>query len=116
MTAQHAASLLFRAFFAALAVAVRADGQTREAVSGILGLRVEDFSVQGQEARTVLEGIGAAYHFPVVVDPDVQGTVSFEVHNATVGTVIDAVCQPRGWSCEVSDRGYLLVRRFVTRI
>jgi type II secretory pathway component GspD/PulD (secretin) len=72
--------------------------------------------VQGQEARTALEGIGAAYHFPLVVDPDVQGTVSFEVHNATVGTVIDAICQPRGWSSEVTDRGYLLVRRFVTRI
>jgi hypothetical protein len=40
-------------------------------------------------------GIGAAYRFPVVVEPDVQGTVTFEVHNATVGTVLEAICQPR---------------------
>jgi len=64
----------------------------------------------------VLEGIGAGYRFPVVVDPDVQGTVTFEVHNATVRTVLEAICQPKGWSYEVSGRGYLLVRRFVTRI
>jgi MSHA biogenesis protein MshL len=117
MTTPSAISRLFRALaVVALAIATRAGAQSHEAVTGILGLKVEDFSVQGQEARTALEGIGAAYHFPVVVDPDVQGTVTFEVHNATVGTVIDAICQPRGWSSEVSDRGYLLVRRFVTRI
>jgi type II secretory pathway component GspD/PulD (secretin) len=50
------------------------------------------------------------------VDPDVQGAVTFELHDATVSTVIDAICQPKGWSCEITDRGYLLVRRFVTRI
>src|SRR6202044_635662 len=65
---------------------------------------------------TVLESIGAAYRFPIVVEPDVQGTVTFEVHNATVATVIDAICQPKGWSFEITPRGYLLVRRFVTRI
>lgn len=85
-------------------------------VGGILDRRVEDFLVEGQEARTVLEGIGAAYRFPIVVEPEVKGTVTFEVHNATVRTVLEAVCQPKGWSYEVSDRGYLLVRRFVTRI
>jgi len=90
--------------------------QDRAAVGDILAATVEDFSVQGQEARAVLEGIGAAYRCPLVVEPDVQGTVSFEVHHATVATVLDAVCQARGWSWEVSDRGYLLVRRFVTRI
>ena len=116
MTLPPAISRLHRALVVALAIAWRAEAQSREAVTDILGLKVDDFSVQGQEARTALEGIGAAYHFPLVVDPDVQGTVTFEVHNATVGTVIDAICQPKGWSCEVSDRGYLLVRRFVTRI
>jgi MSHA biogenesis protein MshL len=85
-------------------------------IQAILGLSVDDFGVQGQEARTVLEGLGAAYHFPVVVDADIQGTVTFEVHNATVGMVIDAVCQPKGWSSEIAGGGYLLVRRFVTRI
>lgn len=90
--------------------------QSREAIAEILERRVEDFGVQGQEARTVLEGIGSAYRFPVVIDPDVQGTVTFEVHNASLGTVIEAICQPRGWSFEVSSSGYLIVRRFVTRI
>lgn len=104
------------ALIAAPVVAVPSSAQSGEAIARILERRVEDFGVQGQEARTVLEGIGAAYRFPVVVDPDVQGTVTFEVHNATLGTVIDAICQPKGWSCEVSGRGYLLVRRFVTRI
>ena len=51
-----------------------------------------------------------------MVEPEVQGTVTFEVHNATVRTVLEAICQPKGWSYEVSDRGFLLVRRFVTRI
>jgi MSHA biogenesis protein MshL len=90
--------------------------QSRDAIAEILERRVEEFGVQGQEARTVLEGIGSAYRFPVVIDPDVQGTVSFEVHNASVGTVIEAICQPKGWSFEVSKSGYLLVRRFITRI
>ena len=92
------------------------EAQSRAAIERVLGAAVEDFGVQGQEARTVLEGLGAAYRFPVIVDPDVQGVVSFEVHNATVGTVLDAICRPRGWSFEPSDRGYLHVRRFVTRI
>lgn len=85
-------------------------------MDSVLRQSVEQFSVQGQEARTVLEGLGAAYHFPMIVDPDVQGLVTFEVHNAPVATVMDAICQPRGWSWEVSEQGYLAVRRFVTRI
>jgi MSHA biogenesis protein MshL len=93
-----------------------AGGQTREAISEILDRNVDDFKVQGQEARIVLEGIGAGYRMPVIIDPDVQGTVSFEVHSATVRTVLDAICQPRGWSFQISDDGYLIVRRFVTRI
>ncbi len=91
-------------------------GQEREFLAGILARRVEDFTVQGQEARTVLEGIGAGYRFPVVVEPEVQGSVSFELHNATVKTLLEAICQPKGWSYELSDQGFLLVRRFVTRI
>lgn len=101
---------------AALLLASHVEAQDREIIGGILDRRVEDFLVQGQEARTVLEGIGAGYRFPVVIEPDVQGTLTFEVHNATVRTVLEAICQPKGWSYEVSDRGYLLVRRFVTRI
>ena len=101
---------------AALALTAGARAQSREAVEEVMERRVEDFGVQGQDARTVLEGVGAAYRFPVIVDADVQGNVTFEVHNATVATVLEAICQPRGWSCEVADRGYLLVRRFVTRI
>jgi type II secretory pathway component GspD/PulD (secretin) len=92
------------------------DAQDGEGISEILNRRIEDFMVQGQEARVVLEGIGAGYRFPVVVEPEVQGTVTLEVHNATVRTVIEAICQPKGWAYEVSDRGFLLVRRFVTRI
>jgi len=91
-------------------------GQDAGEIASILQRNVDEFSVQSQEARAVLEGLGAAYHFPMVVDSDVQGLVTFEVHNAPIGTVMDAICQPRGWSLEVSDRGYLAVRRFVTRI
>jgi MSHA biogenesis protein MshL len=108
----RAALLVFAAFVGAL----RAPAQSREFISQTLERAVDDFAVQGQEARTVLESIGAAYRFPIVVEPDVQGTVTFEVHNATVATVIDAICQPKGWSFEITPRGYLLVRRFVTRI
>lgn len=92
------------------------NSQDSQFVADILDRRVEDFLVQGQEARLVLEGIGAGYRIPVVVEPDVKGTVTFEVHNATVRTVLEAICQPKGWSYEISDRGYLLIRRFVTRI
>lgn len=99
-----------------LALVGSATGQTREAISEILERNVDDFRVQGQDARIVLEGIGAGYRIPVIVDPDVQGTVSFEVHSATVRTVLDAICQPKGWSFQISADGYLLVRRFVTRI
>jgi type II secretory pathway component GspD/PulD (secretin) len=105
-----------RSALVALVAAAGALGQSREAVESVLSMRVEDFSAQAQEARAVLEGLGAAYRFPVVVEPDVLGSVTFEVHNATVGMVLDAVCQPRGWSYEASEQGYLLVRRFVTRI
>lgn len=88
----------------------------RGSIAEILEKRVDDFSVQGQEARVVLEGIGAGYRFPVIIEPDVQGAVTFEVHNATVRTILEAICQPRGWSYEASRHGYLLIRRFVTRI
>lgn len=102
---------------AAISVAGSAlDAQDGEGISGALNRRIEDFVVQGQEARIVLEGIGAGYRFPVVIEPEVQGTVTLEVHNATVRTVIEAICEPKGWAYEVSDRGFLLVRRFVTRI
>jgi MSHA biogenesis protein MshL len=93
-----------------------AAGQGAADLDRILGLTVDSFVADGEEARTVLQGIGAAYHFPLVVDPDVQGSVSFEMHNATVAALLDTVCQARGWSWSVSGRGFLLVRRFVTRI
>jgi MSHA biogenesis protein MshL len=111
-----AISRFIPSIISALVLGSPAKAQDREYIAQILERKLEDFGVQGQEARTVLEGIGASYRFPVVVDPDVQGSVTFEVHNATVGTVIDAICQPKGWSCEISVRGYLLIRRFVTRI
>ena len=82
----------------------------------VLALTVDSFVADGEEARTVLQGIGAAYHIPLVVEPDVQGTVSFEMHNATVAALLDTVCQPRGWSWSVSGHEFLLVRRFITRI
>ncbi len=104
------------AVLAVPALAVGVGAQSRDAVAEILERRVEDFAVQGQEARAVLEGIGSAYRFPVVIDPDVQGTVNLEVHDAALRTVVEAICQPKGWSFEVSGSGYLLVRRFVTRI
>jgi MSHA biogenesis protein MshL len=91
-------------------------GEDLGPIDAVLEHRVDDFEVQAQDARVVLEGIGAAYRFPVIVDPDVQGAVTFEVHNTDLRTILDAICRPRGWSCEVSARGYLLVRKFVTRI
>ena len=39
-----------------------------------------------------------------------------EVHNSSVATLFEAICQPRGWSYEVTDRGFVLVRRFITKI
>jgi type II secretory pathway component GspD/PulD (secretin) len=30
--------------------------------------------------------------------------------------LIEAICQPKGWSAEVSDHGFLSIRKFVTRI
>ena len=104
------------AFWVLLLISPVVNGQDRDSVRAVLDQRVEDFSAQGQEARIVLEGIGAGYRFPVVVEPSVQGTVTFEVHGATVRSILEAICQPKGWSYEISDRGYLLVRRFVTRI
>ena len=108
-----------KASFLALALTsflCSARAQDRGAIEEVLSRPIEDFSAQGQDGRVVLEGLGAAYHFPVIVDSDVQGAVSFELHNASVGTVVEAICQARGWSYEASDRGYLLVRKFVTRI
>jgi MSHA biogenesis protein MshL len=116
MKTKSAARLLVCLIFPALLAPAQVRAQSREYIAQLLERKVEDFGVQGQDARTVLEGIGAAYRFPLVVDPDVQGTITFEVHNATVGTVIDAICQPKGWSSEITSRGYLLIRRFVTRI
>jgi type II secretory pathway component GspD/PulD (secretin) len=116
MKAMSVTARLLLVFLGAPAISHRAAAQSRDAVARLLERNVEDFGVQGQEARTVLEGLGAAYRFPVIVDPDIQGLVSFEVHNATLGTIIDAICQPKGWSCEISGSGYLSIRRFVTRI
>src|ERR1035438_10664556 len=73
------------------------DAQDRETIAGLLDRRVEDFSVQGQEARVVLEGIGAGDRFPVIVEPDVKGTVSFEVrseeHTSELQSLRPLVCR-----------------------
>lgn len=60
------------AVFAA-ALALPAAAQDHAAVAGILAGTVEDFSVQGQEARAVLEGIGSAYRFPSSLSPMSRG-------------------------------------------
>ena len=90
--------------------------QGRDRIPGTLEQLVEDFGVQGQDARVVLEGLGAAYQIPIIVEPEVQGAVTFEIHNAPLRTVLEAICQPRGWSYVIAADGYLVVRRFVTRI
>jgi type II secretory pathway component GspD/PulD (secretin) len=91
-------------------------GQSPAALEAVLDQRVEDFGVEAQEARMVLAGIGAGYRVPVVVEPEVQGLVSLELHAGSLRTVFAAICQPKGWSFEVAPEGYLLVRRFATRI
>jgi MSHA biogenesis protein MshL len=116
MKIEMAACLILSLLLVTAFAPVRAQAQSREAVEQILGRNVEDFGVQGQDARTVLEGIGAAYRFPVVVDPDVQANVTFEVHNATVGMIVEAICRPKGWSFDVSEHGFLSISKFVTRI
>jgi len=90
--------------------------QSREVLESVLRQRVEDFAVEGQDARTVLAGIGAGYRVPIVVEPEVQGSVSLELHAGSLDTLLAAICQPKGWSFELAPEGYLLVRRFVTRI
>ena len=63
-------------------------GEEHDALSGILERRIEDFSVQGQEAKVVLEGIGAGYRFPIVVEPDVQGTITIHADGRTAPVVV----------------------------
>jgi len=84
-------------------------------VARLLDSPVEDFSVRGQDARSVFEGIGAGYRFPIVIEPEIQGTVTLELHHAVLRTLLEALCQAKGWSFE-SAGSYLLIRRFVTRI
>lgn len=86
------------------------------AQSQALSQRVEDFSVNEQDSRAVMEGIGLAYHFPVVVEPEASAPITLQLHGCTVETVFQAICVPRGWSYGWDRRGFLLVRKFVTRL
>jgi MSHA biogenesis protein MshL len=96
--------------------AAAADGQESPPETPFLQMPVPSLSAQGQEARVLIEGLGAAYRYPVVVEPEVKGLVTLEFHDTTVGAILDALCGPRGWSYETEPAGYLVVRRFVTRI
>ncbi len=79
---------------ASFALSTVGRGQSSSALEAVLEQRVEDFGVEGQEARAVLAGIGAGYRVPVVVEPEVQGIVSLELHAGSLRTVFAAICQP----------------------
>ncbi len=87
-----------------------------DSVGEILNQSVPEFVVQNQEARTVLDGIGQSFGLPIVVDPDVSGLVSLQIRAASLASILDAICEPKGWSYEIVNHAYLLVRRFVVRI
>jgi type II secretory pathway component GspD/PulD (secretin) len=76
---------------------------------------VAEYRANGQPVREVLEGIGRYNSIPIIVEPDVQGDVTFTVYGAQLRTLLDAICAPQGWSYEVVPEGYLVVRRYTTR-
>jgi len=65
MTSPRAKTALAGTLLAAICAAPLG-AQSRAALADILARGVTDFGVQGQDARVVLEGIGAAYNFTKV--------------------------------------------------
>lgn len=108
---------LFRIAFAALlvtATVVRA--QDRAEIERALESSVTEFAATDRPAREVLEGIARSYNIPLVMEPEVDGNVTFRIFGARLRNVLDAVCAPHGWNYEIAPEGYLVVRKYVTRV
>lgn len=108
---------LYRIALAAVLVAATvAHAQERTEIERALESPVTEFAAADRPAREVLEGIARSYNIPLVMEPEVEGNVTFRIFGARLRNVLDAVCAPHGWNYEIAPEGYLVVRKYVTRV
>ena len=90
--------------------------RSRDELAQALSLPVSSFVFSNEDAKAVFCALGASTGVPIVVDPDVAGFLSIDLRNVPVSVILSALCEPRGWSFEATDEGYLRVRRFSVKV
>ena len=84
-------------------------------LDALLGQEIEEFRVDGEEIRNVVEGLSRSYGLPIMLEPEVEGKVSFALYNSPLSTILDALCAPSGWFWTIEPAGYVMVNRFETK-
>jgi type IVB pilus formation R64 PilN family outer membrane protein len=82
----------------------------------ILGQVIEEFRADNEEVRNLVEGLGRSYGLPILLDPEINGRVTFALYQSPLNTILDAICAPYGWSWTIEPAGYVIVNRFETKI
>ena len=92
------------------------EAKTKAEISETLAEPLRTFAVSNEDARTVFAALGASTGIPIVMDGDISGPLSLDVRSTPVAAILSALCEPRGWTFEICDDGYLRIRRFTVRV
>ncbi|MCS6243649.1 MAG: secretin N-terminal domain-containing protein [Opitutus sp.] len=104
----------------ALAATSLSFAQTRERVETALEAPVTQFVVSNaQPIAGVIDTLSRTYRIPIVLDAEVQGSVTVRTYDTTLRGVLDTLCRSNGWHYSIegsADYTFVIVRRFITRI
>jgi len=83
------------------------DAQAPDPLSQPIDLALEDAPV-----RDVLEAFGRIANMKVEIAPEVQGTMTVEIHNQPARAVLEQICKEHDFLCElnISEQGGILLR------
>ncbi len=84
------------------------------APSTAAGTKLYSFRATGQPVRLALSQLASGYKLNIVVDQDVEGSVTVDLHNLPLQEVVQAILQPLGLGWKWED-GLLHVSRLETR-
>lgn len=85
-------------------------------IKAMLKQTIEEFRADGEEVRIVVEGMARSYGLPILIEPEITGKLTFTLYQSPLASVLDAICAPNGWSWSIEPAGYVMVKRFETRI
>ena len=70
----------------------------------------------GDDLKGTIEQLSIAFSIPIIIEPDVKGTMEFEASGLSLGQIIGAACDLNNAHYYIHPDGYLVIRTRITKL